>query len=57
MIGSATKHNAVYMIQMLNRFIERLNTAIDPDELIRILPFQAIDAIIVQRRNIAVFLR
>src|SRR5690606_22833829 len=57
MIGSAAKHHGVDMLKMRSSRIKGLNAAIDADKAAGMLLLQAVDTIIVERRNLAVFLR
>ena len=45
------------MMEVLGSFRRRLDAAIDSDEPFREAPLEAIDAILVERRDLAIFLR
>ena len=57
MIGCAPEHDAVDMVQMSLSLAQRLNTAIDADETVRIFLLDPVNPAVVQRRYVAIFLR
>ena len=56
MISSAAEHRAVDMAEMFQGLVERLNATIDAYEFVRPSRFQPVDARIVERRDVAIFL-
>jgi hypothetical protein len=56
-IGGAAEHGSVDMVEMSPRLLERLDAAVDADEPPGHAGLQPIDAAVIERRDIAVFLR
>ena len=57
MIGGAPDHDAIDVGEVAGDFCERSNATIDSDQVGRQALFEAVDAIILKRRNVAVFFR
>ena len=57
LIGGAAHHHAVDMVQMRKRRLDAADAAVENDGEPRMRAFEPIDAIVIERRNFAVFLR
>ena len=57
LIGRASQHHAIDMSEMLLRFSDTADAAIDDDGHVRHCRLQPIDPVIIERRDVAVFLR
>ena len=57
LIGGASQHHAVDVVEMAPRLVEAGDAAIDDNGLFRQSGLQPIDPVIVERRNVAILLR
>jgi hypothetical protein len=57
LIGGAAEHDAIHMLEMALGLVEADDATVDDDGQLRARGFEAIDARIVERRDLAVLFR